>query len=304
MMFKNVLLDLGSTVDGRLVAHVADFCRKADAELTVLNVFEEPSRSVSSYFSAHHKDLQNIILENYGEQLDNALSDSGLDAQAFTREVRWGKDFIEAIKLVHERKFDLLISASQENAGPPDSTAMHLMRKSPCPVWIHRGDLWKGAVRVLAAVNTSDTSDENRRLNAKIIRHGMHVNNILRGHLHIISCWSGYMESVLSSPRFSEQEKVDYLDFEQKQTEQELAALVKAEGVPDTAKTKIIHGSPAQVIPRYAAEQKMDVVVMGSVARTGIPGLLVGNTAEKIVANLDNSILAIKPDGFVSPVSG
>ena len=41
---------------------------------------------------------------------------------------------------------------------------------------------------------------------------------------------------------------------------------------------------------------------MGTVARTGIPGLLIGNTAETILQRVDCSVLAVKPDGFVSPV--
>ena len=42
---------------------------------------------------------------------------------------------------------------------------------------------------------------------------------------------------------------------------------------------------------------------MGTVAGTGISGLLMGNTAEMILTQIDCSVLAVKPEGFVSPVS-
>ena len=45
-----------------------------------------------------------------------------------------------------------------------------------------------------------------------------------------------------------------------------------------------------------------DLVVMGTVARTGIAGLLIGNTAEAILEQVQCSVLAVKPPGFVSPV--
>ncbi|MGE4195107.1 MAG: universal stress protein [Pseudodesulfovibrio sp.] len=301
-MFKNILLDLGASVDGELIAHVAEFCERADASLTILNVFEEPSKSVSTYFSSHHKDLQKLVIESYEAKVAEGMADNDIDLNKIKKEIRWGKDFIETIKLVIKNKYDLVISASQEPSGAPDSTAMHLLRKCPCPVWIHRGDLWRGAVRILAAINTSDTSEENQKLNQKIIDHSTRLTEILRGHLHIVTCWSGYMESVLTSPRFSEKERVDYLEYEQRQTEKSFEALLATSNLKSSVKGKIIHGNPAKIIPQYALEQKMDIVVMGSVARAGIPGLLVGNTAEKIVANLENSILAIKPEGFVSPV--
>jgi nucleotide-binding universal stress UspA family protein len=39
------------------------------------------------------------------------------------------------------------------------------------------------------------------------------------------------------------------------------------------------------------------------VARVGIPGLLMGNTAETLLHRLDCSMLAVKPPGFVSPIA-
>jgi len=41
---------------------------------------------------------------------------------------------------------------------------------------------------------------------------------------------------------------------------------------------------------------------MGTVARTGVPGFITGNTAESILNQLECSVLAIKPAGFVTPI--
>jgi nucleotide-binding universal stress UspA family protein len=46
----------------------------------------------------------------------------------------------------------------------------------------------------------------------------------------------------------------------------------------------------------------VDVLVMGTVARGGIPGMLIGNTAERVLRKLPCSVLTVKPDGFESPV--
>jgi nucleotide-binding universal stress UspA family protein len=46
----------------------------------------------------------------------------------------------------------------------------------------------------------------------------------------------------------------------------------------------------------------IDLVVMGTVARSGIRGLVMGNTAERVLQRLRGSVLAVKPPGFVSPV--
>ena len=41
---------------------------------------------------------------------------------------------------------------------------------------------------------------------------------------------------------------------------------------------------------------------MGTLARTGIEGYLIGNTAETVLQRVECSVLTTKPDGFVSPV--
>ena len=61
-------------------------------------------------------------------------------------------------------------------------------------------------------------------------------------------------------------------------------------------------GDPSNVIPRLARTLRVDLIVMGTVARTGIPGLIIGNTAESILSDIDCSLLAVKPEGFVTPI--
>jgi len=67
--------------------------------------------------------------------------------------------------------------------------------------------------------------------------------------------------------------------------------------------THLIKGWARKEIPALIRELGADLVVMGSVARTGISGLLMGNTAEMILTQIDCSVLAAKPQGFVSPVT-
>ena len=66
---------------------------------------------------------------------------------------------------------------------------------------------------------------------------------------------------------------------------------------------EVFPGIPEEEIISFCSNYEPDLVVMGTLARTGIPGLIVGNTAESILNNLDCSVLAIKPSGFVTPVT-
>lgn len=63
----------------------------------------------------------------------------------------------------------------------------------------------------------------------------------------------------------------------------------------------ILKGDPAHVITSFSEENNVDLIVMGTVARSGLPGMVMGNTAERILNSINYSVLAVKPDSFVSP---
>jgi nucleotide-binding universal stress UspA family protein len=65
----------------------------------------------------------------------------------------------------------------------------------------------------------------------------------------------------------------------------------------------LLKGDPAEVIAGFAKTGRIDLIDMGTVARAGLGGLLIGNTAESILQRVDCSVLAVKPDGFASPVA-
>ena len=65
----------------------------------------------------------------------------------------------------------------------------------------------------------------------------------------------------------------------------------------------VINGDAKHVVAKKARELDVDLVVMGTVARSGISGFFMGNTAENILNQLDCSVLTIKPPGFVSPIT-
>jgi nucleotide-binding universal stress UspA family protein len=65
----------------------------------------------------------------------------------------------------------------------------------------------------------------------------------------------------------------------------------------------LLRGEAKKEIPALVRDLNADLVVMGTVARTGISGFIIGNTAEAILDQMQCSVLAIKPPGFVSPVT-
>jgi nucleotide-binding universal stress UspA family protein len=64
----------------------------------------------------------------------------------------------------------------------------------------------------------------------------------------------------------------------------------------------LVQGEPERALSHFIDRNGIDLVVMGTVARAGIRGLVMGNTAERVLQRLRGSVLAVKPPEFVSPV--
>ncbi len=67
-------------------------------------------------------------------------------------------------------------------------------------------------------------------------------------------------------------------------------------------KTHLIDGRAGMVIPEQARRHDAGLIVMGTVARTGLPGFIIGNTAENVLNQVGCSVLTVKPQGFETPV--
>ena len=64
----------------------------------------------------------------------------------------------------------------------------------------------------------------------------------------------------------------------------------------------LLEGKAKDRIPVLARKKRVELIVMGTVARTGLPEFLIGNTAENVLSQVDCSVLTVKPEGFVTPI--
>jgi nucleotide-binding universal stress UspA family protein len=58
----------------------------------------------------------------------------------------------------------------------------------------------------------------------------------------------------------------------------------------------VLIGTPFLEIIRQVLRQKHDLVIMGTVCRTGVAGFFIGNTAENVLQQVDCSVLTVKPE--------
>jgi len=56
----------------------------------------------------------------------------------------------------------------------------------------------------------------------------------------------------------------------------------------------ILRGSPAEEIIGFAERNNIDLIVMGTLGRTGIKGYLIGSVAEKVVRHSKKPVLVVR----------
>lgn len=305
--FKNILyiLDEETLTHHSSADKVATLARLNDARVCVLIADE------TTLFD----DLSLKISGRYAEIKQAILRQNTEDLKRFTSHERWSDidigvghaesgSFISIIRKVLRDGHDLVIKEETLERGI-DQLAMRLVRKCPCPVWVIKRDSGDFK-RILAAVNVGADYAEAQALNQKIIELTYSLAQREQGEAHYLHVWRLEHEVTLRGPRFNVSEE-EISAMKTRISEERLAQLHDLlDRNHILRKADIIHikeGKSEEVIKKSISDLGVDVVVMGSVGRSGVPGLLIGNKAEKILNTINCTVLTIKPDGFVSPVT-
>ena len=80
------------------------------------------------------------------------------------------------------------------------------------------------------------------------------------------------------------------------------AAIQQIEPVEIKVYKHLRKGDSEHVLSQMTETLDIDLLIMGTVGRTGIPGFFIGNTADAILRKVTCSVLTIKPEKFKTPV--
>ena len=305
--FKNILFlaDRDAGIAAALDRAVAT-AETNGARLTVMDVVTEIS--LADYIRrAYNVDLNAQLREQRMQSLETLTqpyTDRGFPVYTT---VTTGIPFIEVVRAVQRNAHDLVMKVAEHDTGLAGSlfgsTDMHLMRKCPCPVWIDRAGDEPAYHRILAAVDAFD--DESGNLQRLILDLATSLSEREHATLDVVHAWEMPGESMLANGRgrIPRNELDLLLDARETSHREGLDALLSPYGLSTgSSNVHLLKGRPAQTISGHAREQETDLIVMGTLGRTGIAGLFIGNTAEDVLRETQTAVLAAKPDGFVSPI--
>ncbi len=166
-----------------------------------------------------------------------------------------------------------------------------LLRLCPAAVLLVKtATPWTDGV-ILAAIDVGNLDNEHKALHAAIVDHGFDIAGLAKGQLHVISAHPSPMLSA-ADPVFQLKETIEARYREQ-------CKAFQAEFDIDDSRLHIEEGPADVLIPHAAHKLRAAVTIIGTVARTGISGALIGNTAEVVLDALESDVLVLKPQSII-----
>jgi universal stress protein E len=325
--FHNILfVSQGLTDETSALKQALSIARNSGAELKVLIISPELPEEMIPYKEKYEASLIAQVKSSVesardaikpvdgGVQVDIELENANPfvarygDMDILIEVDRGGTPAVRIIRHVLQNAHDLVIKEAEPKEGGKGFKAvdMELLRKCPCPVWLsrpignHRND-----IKVGVAVDPEAITPEGYSLSLQLLKLARYYADTCSGELHILSCWDYEFDGYLRDNPWMKIKgaEVDRMVADACSLSRgALDNLIKQAGISEKMHIHHIRGSADEAIPKYVEENKIDVLIMGTVGRVGIPGFIIGNTAENIVQKLGCSLLALKPNGFVSPV--
>jgi universal stress protein E len=320
--FKNILyVSTGDEPGPCALQRAATLAENNQARLTVASVVD--ALPLGNSFQAPVPDTGGPPVDLIGglqQRLDGLVAPWQGRVEIETR-VLTGTHYIEVIREVLRNARDLVVKCAgagglrERLLGSED---LNLLRKCPCPVWLCKPDSPAQYRRILVAVDPDDAYpaeelESRRGLNLRLLDLASSLALSEFAELHVVHVWNAPGETAMRGAFLStpEEQIRDYVNAEQMRRMGLLDRLMDDVATrlgPDAmAYLKPVQhlpkGWPRDEIPALAERIGADLTVLGTVARSGIPGVLMGNTAEILLHRLSCSVLALKPAGFVTPVT-
>jgi universal stress protein E len=244
-----------------------------------LHIAERTNAAVHAYLCCYSslktnnvQALQRAEIARHELWLEQIIASANLGGIDITTQVEWSEDWRETLaRAAAEYDCDLIVKAASQHSTPGryllKTADWAVLRNAQCPVLLIKRDSVAPVQRVLIAVNPKVEDAQHRQLNEDIISIGKQITEGAdNSELHAVCAYDG-KEPITFAP--------------------ELARLVSI----DESRAHSASGSADDVIVDCATLLESELVVVGTVSRSGLSGVTRGNTAERALDRLATDVL-------------
>lgn len=302
---KRILAVIDPTKDVQHgLARSVELAKKSGATITAFMTVYDFSYEMTTMLSGDEREaMREAVLKDRELWLNDLVSPyNNLNIETL---VVWHNRPYEAIiETVIDQNYDLVIKSTHQHGALKSviftPTDWHLVRKCPTPVLFVKEMAWPENGNILAAVNAVSENDQHIALNKRIIKDAQFLCELANAKLNLVNAYPATPINIaIEIPEFNP----SLYNESVKKHHIESTNALATEFTLTTEQCFIEEGLPEDVIPDIANRLNSELVVIGTVGRTGLSAALVGNTAEHVIDSLDCDVLALKPDGYVSPLA-
>ncbi|EFP98172.1 universal stress protein UspE [Vibrio caribbeanicus] len=301
-----VVADINSEVQPALerAMQLASKSQSTSHVLFFLSIYDF-SYDMTSMLSVDERDaMRRGVIQQREKWMREIAKEHVLDDIQFDVRVVWHNRPYEAIiaevfagghdiVIKGTRKHDLLESVI---FTPTD---WHLLRKCPSPVLMVKNSAWPENASILASVHVGSENHNHLGLNDAMVEQMNSLTDRLGAEPYLVNAYPVTPANItIELPEF---DPSTYTNAVRGHHLTAMKALRQKHGY-DESKTVVEQGLPEDVIPDVAQRLNAAMVVVGTTGRTGLSAVFIGNTAEHIIDNINCDVLALKPNGYVSPL--
>ncbi|MCH1923853.1 universal stress protein UspE [Shewanella sp. C32] len=306
MDYKKILVVVDPTSDIQpALSRAVELAKGSQATITAFLSIFDLSYEMTSILSSQEREAMRLGVVNQRKAwLADLIAPFAVQGIEIEQQVLWhNRPYESIIKFTQEGNFDLIVKSTHQHdklkAVIFTPTDWHLLRKSPVPVLLVKDKEWHHNGNILCAVNVACEDEAHLTLNSKIIEYANALARQFNANVHLVNGYPGTpVNLAIELPDFDAR---TYNETIRMQHEQRVNYLANEYGLP-TTNCHVKEGLPEDVIPEIAEDLNVALVVLGTVGRTGLSAALIGNTAEHVIDSINCDLLAIKPDGYKSPV--
>ncbi len=291
--FTNILAVLQEDQDThQLLTKLHALSQGRECDISLIRVVYEGVADLNSKHIDASAGLKELVLEAARSSLRDAVDGAEVPVPGLTSAAMWNRHVWEGV--VHAAAStgaQLIVKTTGDDPAfgglrTPDDC--NLLRHAEVPVLLAQEREWPEKPTIVAAIDIYDPS--HTELNDRILATAHDLADQLGGSLHlasifpVLSTWLDEVTTMQSYNKLRQEIEAEIFDG--------LSTLAAEQNIEDFS-CHALEGLAADAMQQLVAAVNADILVLGTKARTGVAGLLLGNTAEKLIHHVKADILTV-----------
>jgi universal stress protein E len=299
-------------VDPRMRAHpgvdkAARIAAGFHARVHLLICDAQPAAAASRYFDAETCRLaqERLLLPHRAllEGLAEPLRAAGITVH--TEVLLEAPRHAVMLRRIAELRPSLVIKDTHDHSLLRRALLTHLdwllLRDCPAPLLLVKNRSWlKGPVRIAGAVDPGHPDDKPWSLDHEILGALEYWATGVESEVSVVNAFCALEEYAAATAGGAAEFAfvgTQPIEAARRCQAEALRALMLGHGIPPE-RVHLVDGSPVEALPAFVAQHRIDVLVMGIIARGNLFEHFIGSTAERVLDLLECDVLALKPESL------